>query len=125
MLGSAKTLFRQVHARDRSLAGLAVDLDRAAMQFDQPLGQRQSEAYAVMLSGEAVADLPKRRQRYRYLIGRHANAGVLDPKGDALGKGLLDRQAHRTARRRELDRVGQQIRARQTAWQRRRSCPPG
>ena len=79
------------------------------MQFDQSLRQRQTEAYPVMFPGEAVADLAERRQRYRYLVGRHADAGIFDAERNAPVNTLLDRESHLAAGRGELDRVGQQI----------------
>src|SRR5207244_565567 len=101
----AETLFRQVHARNRSLAELAIDLDRAAMQFDQPFRQRQTEADAVMLPGHAVADLAERRHGDRDLVGRHADAGILDTERDALVDTPLNLQPYLDAVRRELVRV--------------------
>src|SRR6266550_4463162 len=96
----AEPLFRQVSADDRAFAGLAVDLDRAAMQLDQPLRQRQAEPNAVMLPGQVALDLPERRQCYRDLVRRHADAGVLDPQGDAAMRRALDLQSDLAAWRR-------------------------
>ena len=64
----ADTPFRQVNACDGALARVAVDLDRAAMQLDQPFGQRQPEADAVVFAVEAAIDLAERRQRDRDLF---------------------------------------------------------
>src|SRR5205807_4082408 len=105
----ADTPFRQVNACDSALAGLAVELDRAAMQFDQSLCQRQPEPDAVMLAGHAVADLSERRQCDRYLLGRHADAGVLDAEGDALRGTVLHTEVNLAACRGKFDRVGEQV----------------
>src|SRR5205823_11574881 len=54
-------------------------------------------------------DLPERLQCDRYLVGRHANTGVFDAKYDAPAGAMLDLQSDLSARRRELDGVGQQV----------------
>src|ERR1700686_4119599 len=90
--------FRQVNARCGAFAGFAVELHRAAVQFDKAFRQRQPEPDTVMSSGETVADLPERRQGDRYLIRRHADACVLDLKCDATVSPLPNPQPDLAAR---------------------------
>src|SRR5690242_6366886 len=101
----ADTPFRQVNACDGAPAGLAVELDRAAMQFDQSFRQRQPEPDAVMLAGHAVADLSERRQGDRYLLGRHADTGVRNAEGDALCGTVLHTEVNLAACRGKFDRI--------------------
>src|SRR5436309_15104844 len=105
----ADTPFRQVNACDGALAGLAVELNRAAMQFDQSFRQRQPEPNPVMLARHAVADLSEWRQGDRNLVGRHPDAAVRDAEGDAMSCPVLDTEVNLSACRGKFDRIGEQV----------------
>src|SRR5216684_6509918 len=105
----AKTRFRQSNGNDRAFARLALDLDPAVMQFDQSLCQRQAKTYSAAFPIESGIDLPERLQCYRYLVDRHSDAGVLDPKRHAPIGISLHLESNPAARLCELDRIGQEI----------------
>src|SRR6266852_4153189 len=105
----ANPLLWQMKIDRRPPAGFAGYLDRALVQFDQPLGQRQSEADAVVFAVEPAIDLPEWRQRDRYLFGRHPYTRIRHPEGQAPLGFPRDSQEHLTPSRGDLDGVGQKI----------------
>jgi hypothetical protein len=72
--------FRHVDVDGGSFAGLAEDLDRAVMQLNQPLGQRQAEADTVVFAIKAAIDLPERRRAIGICSRGHADPGIEDAK---------------------------------------------
>ena len=65
-------------AEDAALAEGAIDLDRAAHQFDQPPGDGKAEPGATIAAGDGTVALLKGCEQRGLLLRRHANAGVLD-----------------------------------------------
>jgi hypothetical protein len=69
---------RQADEDRRALAELAHDGERAAVQFDELLGERQVEAAAFEAPAQVLLDLPERLERARNLLRAHADPGVGD-----------------------------------------------
>src|SRR6185312_1177216 len=100
--------FRQDDADRGAVAALAVDDQRAAMQFDQFLGKRQAEAGAFVTARETVVDLAERRQRDLNILVRHADAGIGDADDDGFALvARIERDA--AAGLGEFHRIGQKI----------------
>ena len=62
-----------------------------------------------MVAGHAVADLPKGLEGGRDLLGRHADARILDAEYDALVRLVFDAQPNLAAGVGEFHRIGQQV----------------
>ena len=99
----------QPDAHLRSNARLARNLDGAAMQLGELLGQRQAKPSAFEALGQAVVDLAEFLEGGVDLGASHADAGV--PDGDAKPAAVLQGGADFdfAARRRELDGVRQHV----------------
>ena len=92
----------------RADVGRTVDLQAAALVFDQRLGQGQAETGAVEAAAERGVDLVERAQRCHDLVLGHADAGVDD--GDrGFAAAALEFDLYRAAVPIEFDRVGQGI----------------
>jgi hypothetical protein len=87
------------------LAEYAPDGDLATMALHDTFRDRQSKT-----SPSAIGDalLPELIEDVRHVIGRYPRARIAHLKPDRLPI-AVDREAHNTARRRELDRILQKI----------------
>src|SRR5712691_4459963 len=79
------------------------------MQFEEPLGEREAEADAVVSAGEARIYLTKWRQRDRHPVCRDPDPGIFDMDADAAVRFLLRCQPDLAACGSELNRVGQKV----------------
>src|SRR5690348_13820716 len=68
----------EVHDDAGSLARLAVDFKRTAMQFDDTSHDRQAEAGTLVFARELTVDLAERRQRDMHVLLVDADAGIAD-----------------------------------------------
>src|SRR5579859_5536950 len=75
---------RQAHLDARALPRAALDADAAAVELDEPLDDRQAETGAVVLARVGAARLEERVAEPREVVGRDADAGVLDREQDVL-----------------------------------------
>ena len=66
------------HGEHRALAELALHLDLAAVQLDQPPGQRQAEAGPLGAHAARLRDLLELAEQPRQVLARDADAGVGD-----------------------------------------------
>ena len=92
-------------------AQLRFERERAAMQVDQVLGDRQAEAGALFGGFDRVRALAERGQHDRDFLLGDAGAGVLDAHVLAARGGPADFEPDLAALRRELDGVGQKVEA--------------
>src|SRR5579871_3464153 len=60
----------------RAPAYCALDVKRAAMKFNETLGQRKSEPRSLVFSLQPIVDLAKGGQRYLDVLRRHSNSRV-------------------------------------------------
>ena len=74
----------EAHDDAGALGRLALDLERAAVQLDNALHDRQAEAGAFVFAGELAVDLAERRQRDVHVLLVDADAGVADDELDAV-----------------------------------------
>src|SRR5690348_5671129 len=89
--------------------GLAVDRQRPTMQLNQGFDERQAEAGAAVLAGEAVVHLPEGREGGGNIFPPHADTRIADREGEpaALVDGRADLDL--AALRGELDGVREEI----------------
>ena len=69
---------RRGEPEDRAAADLALDADLAAHQVDQPCGDRKAKPGAFMAAGRGAVDLRELLEDVLQLVGRDADAGILD-----------------------------------------------
>src|SRR5689334_20778244 len=62
----------------RAFTDVAFDVDRAAEQFGQPLGDRKAQADAAETPRRGALGLPKRLEDKRQRVLRDPDAGILD-----------------------------------------------
>src|SRR5690349_16099309 len=103
-----EALARQTHARRRADARFAFELEASAVELGKRLCQREPEAGAVVASAETAVDLAEGRHGARDVLGGDADAAVAHLDGNA-ALVALEAQRNLAARRRELDRVRQQV----------------
>src|SRR5690348_16989815 len=99
------TFLREVRGDDGAFARFADDFHRTAVQFDQPLGERQAQPRTVVAAVEAGLDLAEWRQSERDLFGGDTDTGVGDANGETAFGLALDRDADLATGRRELHGV--------------------
>src|SRR5688572_32304838 len=82
------TANRKRNGERRSPARRALEADRAAVQLDEALGQRESQPRAFRLAQVIVPNLPELLEYQRLVLGRDADAcvahGDLDVPGAVL-----------------------------------------
>src|SRR6516165_8017496 len=78
-------IFEKADGDGGAAAGRAVDAHRAAVQIDQRLGQRKTEAGAGVASRQAAVDLREGLERPRDVLRRYADPGVSDDEVDEPG----------------------------------------
>jgi len=78
------------------------------VQFREMLGKRKPKPRAFMLAADPAVDLTERFERFRDLVGCHADTGVAYGDGHAAIP-KRDRDMHRTVLRRKFDGVGKEI----------------
>ena len=84
-----RAALRETHDEDRARALGALDLDRAALEFDQLLHEREADADA--LAGTAGITLVEAVEDVRELIARDAGARVGD---DDFSRAVLSHACH-------------------------------
>src|SRR5207253_7812811 len=100
---------RQAHGERRAGAvAAAFRGDPAAVELDEVADEGQPEADAAVHTGHRAVRLPEPVEDVRQERGGDAHARVADYE-PRLVADAIDTHAHTAARRRELDRVGQQI----------------
>src|SRR5690606_8916006 len=67
---------RQAHGEYRAEAGLALDVDRAAVQLDELFRKRKPDTGAAMFPRQRGVGLIESVENVRQLFGRHSLAGV-------------------------------------------------
>src|SRR5207302_8852357 len=92
-----------------AVARLAMELDHAAMQFVQSFRQRQAATDAAMSAGEPGIELSERLPCDWYLVDRHTDSSIFDPKRKSLVGMPRHLEPDSAARIGEFDRIGQQI----------------
>src|SRR5690348_6429783 len=90
---------RQANSGRGAAALLALEGQRAAMHFDEGLGDGEAKPRAVIAAGEGAIDLAERLERPRDLFGRHADTGIADHDQEIAAAGFaLGRDADMPAR---------------------------
>ena len=120
-VSGARVVQRQVEGERAALAVDAGEADFAAQEHGQLAADGQAQAGAAVLARGAGVGLLERLEDEPLLLGRHADARVLDGEGDDLlglaqhrvidapaRRGEADADIH-MALRRELDGVGEQV----------------
>src|SRR5690348_8941070 len=102
-------LARETHTHGRAGALAAVEFKAAAVQFDELTADGEAEARAAEAPRDRRIGLIEGLGQVSHDLGRHADAGVRYPDGETAVGGRLDSDRHPAARRRELDRVRQDI----------------
>src|SRR5438270_11478726 len=92
----------EMRAEPAALAGPALDVERGAMPRQRVLHDREAQARAAGLAGTAAIDTIEALGEPRQVLGRDADAGVLDVEGGAFGR-AMPAQPHRAARGRVAD----------------------
>src|SRR6185312_4705812 len=90
-------------------AGRAVELERPAMQLDEPLGEGQAETGALAAPVERAVDLLERLQHFRDIARGNADAGIDDTDGEATGGVDLGIDRDAAAGFGELDAVRHEV----------------
>src|SRR5581483_1440034 len=88
---------------------LAVDVERAAMQLDETLAERQAEPGALIAAAELARNLGERHQRLPQLILGDTDAGIRDGNVEPAIGTDEGAQGDRPVARRELDGIGEQV----------------
>src|SRR5436190_17572228 len=78
MVWKADAVARQAKLGGRSDVELAVEDQLAAMQFDQRLGDRQTQPGTLVAARQVIFNLFKRLQYFFQLLGRDPDPGILD-----------------------------------------------
>src|SRR3954451_24680831 len=78
MVWKANAVTRQAELGGRSDVEHAVEDQLAAMQFDQRLGDRQTETGTLVAARQVIFNLFKRLQYFFQLLGRDPDPGILD-----------------------------------------------
>src|SRR5262245_61221149 len=79
------------------------------MHASEPAGNRETEADTAMASRSTRVALLERLEDPFDVFRVYADSVILDEEGEAVIGTALDLQMRRTSRRREFDRVGDQI----------------
>src|SRR5206468_11287311 len=110
MAGLSRGFLRQGHGERGSPSRPALDLNRAAVRFGDPLADGEAEPRSRTLAGTRARRIrpPETVEDVRHVARRDANAGIGYGQGDAT---VRLPQLHRedAARRRVLHRGGDEV----------------
>ena len=91
-------LRRAHHDREsepRALARRGFRVDPSSHQFDEPFGDRQTQARSPVTMADGGIRLVERREQVRQLVRCNSNAAVADFDRDAIGRFVLPFHARR------------------------------
>ncbi len=112
-LGIARRMYNtlgwKAHGDDGADVDVALQIQGAAVQFDEGLGERKAETGALVLAVQIAVDLAETRERLGNVLRRDADAGIDDLEHVAAVRPTPDPERHLAAMIGELDCVGEQV----------------
>ena len=104
-----QTVGWNAHCDRRANPELALQVEGAAVQFDQGTAQRQAEAGAFIFSIEVAVDLAELRQGLGNVAGRNTHSRIDHLKYEAAVRAAPSPERYDTTGFGELDSIGEKI----------------